>query len=255
MLRKCHFIQYKTLVREDGKPADGAVLLIEALVLQDIPFLILCEQSSRTVEQIRNHMVALGFPQFSTDCVYTSTMAAITWIAKEYPDKIRANYLGGKGLKNTLIDSGFVLDTGKPDWLFVGQERFANRVDYNYALSFLRRGTAIISTDSTHVEYHEGQIDFGCGAIVKMLEYASNQKALEFGRPSVMTVAYALQYLSLNPQDVVYIGDDYVLDILPALRCRMDTALVTNGKSIFDLKMKENLHPKWIVENLAGLAR
>ncbi len=248
-------IQYKTLVKEGDIPAAGAIALLEALLETGTPFLILCEQSARSQMGLRNHMVQLGFPTFSEDCIYTSTMAAVSWIAKEYPSKIQAAYFGPRGLKNQLIESGFDLNATRPNWLFVAQDRNANRVDYNYALSFLLRGAILISTDSTAVGYQQGQIDFGAGAVVKLLEYASKQKALEFGRPSVMTLVYALKYMELTEKDCVFVGDDYPLDILPALRMKMDTAFVTNGQSLPDFAVNGNRHPKWIVENLYGLAR
>lgn len=88
-----------------------------------------------------------------------------------------------------------------------------------------------------------------------MLEYASGTRALEFGRPGVISIASALRYQGYEAKEAIFVGADFKKDIIPALQCGMDTVLVTEGRSIQGLGMSEKLHPRWIIDDLSGLLR
>lgn len=255
MIRKYYIFQYNTLVVNGRYPSRGAAELLASLHAQSIPFLILTEQSNRTRQEIVEHMMKMGFYHMSADTVYTSTMAAADWVAREYPDRIRASLIGGRGMRETLNEAGFEIVSDHPDWLFSGFDRNATYVDYSYALSLLRSGAALISTDSARTRNGDAGDGIGPGAVCRMLEYAAGVRALEFGRPSVITVASALKYASCRPQDAVFVGDNFELDIVPALKCRMDTAFVSGGTSIYDSGISPEMHPKWMVDDLFGLTR
>ena len=253
MINEYYMLAYTSLVERNAVPKQGAVQLIETLMRQKIPFLILTEQSVYTRRELCQRMFQMGFPQMSPDWIYTSTMAAIAWVAKEYPHKTKAAVFGGKGLRTQLREAGFEKDNTHPDWIFFGYQRSAGYEEYNDALNLLQGQAAPISTDgSRFYERQSGKV-VGEGAVVRMLEYASGRKMLEFGRPSVITMASALKYFGCEADQVVFVGDDFEMDIIPALRCKMDTAYVTWGQSIYDTNISEKVHPKWIVEDLGGL--
>ena len=254
MIKKLHIFQYSTLVVNGRYPAKGAAETLAALHSAGIPFLILTEQSGKTRREIVEHMMKMGFYHMAPDTVYTSTMAAADWIARQYPNKVKACYIGGRGLREVLDDAGFEIVNDGPDWLFNGFDRNAGYTDYTYCLSLIRGGAALISTDSSAMKSSEAGEGVGPGAICRMLEYASGVRALEFGRPSVITTASVLRYAGVRAEDVVFVGDDFRKDIVPAIRCRMDTVYVTNGSS-YELNMADDLHPKWIIEDLTGLIR
>ncbi|MDX8419200.1 HAD hydrolase-like protein [Stecheria sp. CLA-KB-P133] len=253
MLRKCHLIA-GTALEKNHQAAPGAIALIDALLRTKTPFLIVSEESQHPRIEMVEHYRGLGFASFSPDVIFTSTMAAIDWVAREYPNRISAAYLGGRGMKASLQEAGFDLLSKQPQWLFLGYDPNAASPDYNEALRLLKQGTVLLNTDSSPV--HEGirKTMVGCGAVARMLEYASGKKCLDFGRPSVITMASALKYAGCEPKDAVYMGDDFQKDIVPAIRLKMDTAYVTLGSSIYDSGINDSVHPKWIVEDLSGLA-
>lgn len=254
MIKKLHIFQYSTLVVNGRYPAPGAMETLAKLHGAGIPFLILTEQSNKTRSEIVKHMMKMGFYHMSSDIVYTSTMAAADWIARQYPEKVKACYIGGSGMREVLDDAGFEIVNGHPDWLFNGFDRNAGYSDYTYCLSLLRSGAVLISTDSSAVKSSEIGEGVGPGAICRMMEYASGKRALEFGRPSVITTASILRYAGVKADDVLFIGNDFKKDIIPAIRCRMDTVYVTNGME-YELNVDDEMHPKWIIEDLTGLIR
>lgn len=255
MIRKLYVLQYNTLVIRGRYPAKGARELLAGLYAENLPFLILTDQSGRTREEIVRSMMDMGFYHIPYDGIYTSTMAAADWVARQYPEKAKAAYIGGRGMKKSLEEAGFAIVNAHPDWLFVGFDRNATYEDYSFGLSLIRSGAALISTDSSPTRFGETGEGIGAGAIVKMLEYASGTRALEFGRPGVISVASALRYQGYEAKEAIFVGADFKLDIVPALRCGMDTVLVTEGRSIQGLGMNEKMHPRWIIDDLSGLLR
>ena len=254
MIRKCHMIQYETLVKKNMYAAEGAITLIESLLKRHIPFLILTDRSNQTREDICIHMRAMGFPTFSPQYIYTSTMAARDWIARKYARRIKANYIGGKGLKEILVDAGFDLNSSQPDWFFVGSAINIDAVDYTNYIDQIKKGAFLISTDSSREYVDRDKKGISAGGICKLLEYTCNTKAFEFGRPSQVTLSYALRYTGYKAEEVIFVSDDYMLDILPALQLRYETAFVATDVNFMEIQENKELHPKWIVDSLSGLA-
>ena len=253
MIRKCHMIAYTTLLNYQRKASEGGISYIESLLNNRIPFLILSENSSFTRSQLSEKLAAAGYPLLKPERFYTSTLSAIDWVAKEYPRHIRAAAIGGQGLKIELRNAGFEQDYTHPNWVFLGLDRNAAYEDYNDILRMIENGAVGISLDSSRTLDGETK-SIGAGAIARMIEYASDKQVLRFGRPSVLTVANALKYTGYANTEVVFVGNDFDNDIIPALRCSMDTVFVAEKESIYDTKINEKVQPKWIVENLEGLA-
>lgn len=253
MIKKCHMIAYTTLIDAKRRAKDGAVVLIETLLNARIPFLIISENSAYDREMLAKQMVKLGFPLLKQERFYTSTLAAIDWIAKEYPQATRAAFIGGTGLYKELERAGFEKDYTHPSWLFLGLDKHATYEDYNYALQMIEKGAVPISLDGSRTHAVNSEKGIGAGAIAQMLSYASNKQMLAFGRPSVLTVASCLKYMGYEAKDVVMVGDDFALDIIPALRCKIDTVYVASERSLEETSINDKVHPKWIVDSLAGL--
>jgi 4-nitrophenyl phosphatase len=247
-------IALTTLLNKDDRAAEGGIGYIESLLNNRVPFLVLSEASSYARSQLAQKLSDAGYPLLKPERFYTSTLAAIDWIAREYPQNIRAAAFGGQGLKVELRHAGFERDDSHPSWVFLGIDRHAAYEDYNEALRMIRNGAVPVCLDSSRVTYRNGQAQIGAGAIGQMLAYASGRQPIYFGRPSVLTVANALNYTGYQPSEAVFVGNDFDNDIIPALRCKLDTVYVAEEASIYDTNMNENVHPKWIVENLAGLA-
>lgn len=254
MIRKCHMIAYTTLILHNRTAAEGGIAYIESLLNNRIPFLVLSENSSFTRSQLSEKLAAAGYPLLKPERFYTSTLAAIDWVAKEYPSAVRAAAVGGQGLSVELRNAGFEKDYTHPNWVFLGLNRSAAYEDYNDVLRMIEAGAVPISLDGSRTFDNGGVKTVGAGALAEMIEYASGKQLLRFGRPSVLTVAGALKYTGYTNEEVAFVGNDFDNDIIPALRCSMDTVFVAEQESIYDTKMNEKVHPKWIVENLGGLA-
>lgn len=254
MIKKNYLIQLDTLMRR-GYPADGAVYFLDTLRENKLPFLILTEQSARTRDQTAALMNDVGFHGIRPADIYSSIMAAVDWVLWKEPFRRTAAYLGGPGIRLTLEEVGMTIRHMDADVLFVGMNRNLGYRDYSEAVQIIHDGAVLISTDSRRIQRQEGAEYIGNGAVVKMLEYASGIKALDFGRGSIGLYNMALRYMQVNARDVVSIGTQFPRDIEAARTMGIETVFLTNGASIMELGMDEENHPDYIVEDLYGLTR
>ena len=254
MIHKNYLLQLDTLLRR-GYPADGAVYFLDTLRENGLPYLILTEQNARTRDQIASMMNDVGFHGVRPANIYTSVMAAVDWVLWKEPFRKTAAYLGGPGLRLTLEEVGMTIRHMDADVLFVGMNRNLGYRDYSEAVQIIHDGAILISTDSRRIQRQEGGEFIGNGAVIKMLEYASGMKAIDFGRGSIGLYNMALRYMQVGPGDVVAVGTQFPKDIETARKIGIETVYLTNGSSIMELGMDEENHPDYIVEDLYGLTR
>lgn len=235
------------------KRLDGAKEFIDYLIDNNIGFIFLTNNSCRTQEMAANHMLKMGFKGIKPEMFYTSAMAASDTIARMYPDKKRASYIGEQGLKEALLDNGFKMSPDEADFLFVGLDRNATYSDYSYALRLLLKGAKLVATNDDRILLSEKGANVGNGCIVKLFEYASGQEALTIGKPNLPIIDGALRYADVSKDQVVILGDNLETDIQMGINAGVETILVTTGVHDMQDCYKMDIHPTYIVANLRGL--
>ncbi|MCR4951210.1 MAG: HAD hydrolase-like protein [Solobacterium sp.] len=254
MLKGYYLIELETLIRH-GRIREGAIAFLESLQEEGFPYLIITEQSARSNEQIASAMMQSGFSHVTYDQIYTGVMAAVDWMIMYEPQRSRAAYIGSAALRATLERGGYIIDHRSPELLFTGLNRNMTYQEYSEALGYIMQGAILISTDGRMRIRSEGVDQIGNGAIVKMLEAASGETAEMFGRGSEKMMRMALRYMQAPAHQVIMVGSDFERDIVPALLMNMSTVFVTEGNSIEDLGMSDQVHPDYIVETLYGLTK
>lgn len=255
MIEGVYLIQMDSIYKGNEKEMAGANLFLSSLIEKKYPFIILTEYSGKTRKELAEMLRKTGLKVVNELDFYTSSMAAVDYVVHHYPERVRVAGIGGKGMKAAIEKGGFINDQKQPDLLFMGMNRNMTYVEYSYALQYLLKGAMLISTDSRKTMYADGEVQLGNGAIIKMLEYASGKKAEEFGRGTTKYLQETLRFLKQKPSDVIFVGDDFQKDILPAIELGMDTVLITHGEGIQDMGITDALHPTYIVEDLFGLAK
>ena len=255
MFNKCHLIQLDLLMRNGKEKNKGAIELIDALVAEDIPFLILSEQTGRKRESIVEYLNQIGFQGIQKHHIYSSAMASVDWILQNHPQKNKVAYLGGVGIKEALEIGQLELNHHYPDWFFIGMNRNATYQDYCFALQSIEAGAQLISTDERQLQIREGAPMIGNASVVKMLEYASGKQALHFGRGTEKLISMALNYKELKNDQAIYIGDRYKEDIGCANQMNIESLYVTYGNTLEHIQKYDSIHPTYIVEDLFGLTK
>ena len=149
-INKFYMIDLDGTMYHGKKIIKTAKIFIDYLIKNNIGFIFLTNNSTRTQEQCVKHMEKMGFSDLKPEMFYTSAMASADYISKLYPDKKRAAYIGEKGMREPLINNGFIIDPDNPDFLFVGLDRNATYNDYSFALRNLLKGA---KREFQHIRY------------------------------------------------------------------------------------------------------
>lgn len=253
MNNKCYFIDLDGTMYWGTKVIDGAIQWIDHLLDHHIKFIFLTNNSSRTQAQACNHMLKMGFRGIKPEHFYTSAMAAADKIAREYPTKKEAYYIGEDGIKEALINNGFNINPEKADFLFIGLDRNATYQDYSYALRLAHEGAKLVGTNNDRILLSEKGVNVGNGSVVALFEYATNTEAIKIGKPHNAIVEGALRYAKVSKEDVAIVGDNLETDILCGNNAGIETIFVTTGVHNMEDCYRLDIKPTYIVANLIGL--
>lgn len=101
----------------------------------------------------------------------------------------------------------------------------------NTAFRLLLEGADLIAiAPNKYFMDKDGKLSLDAGPFVKALEYASGKTAKVIGKPSPEFFNIVFEYLEVNPEEVLMVGNDIEFDILGAQKLRMKTCLVKTGK-------------------------
>ena len=255
MLRnKGYIIQLETLMQQK-QAMPGARELIHAFQIESISYLILMERSSVTVDEILNQLEQCGIHGVREENLYTSTMAAVEYIVAYDKKAIDVDYIGGKGIRQVLTDTGFHITHHQPQYFFVGMDRNLSYDEYQDVFTQLRKGSQLVSVDNRRIQIVDQVEKIGNGTIVRMLEYASGVKAMNFGCGTKVLLKYASSHLPYSCSETIMIGNRFKKDIVPALQLGMLTFYVAGSEEIMKQGINDELHPDYILDDLTGLLR
>lgn len=187
--------------------------------------------STRTPEDVVKKLRIQHQIEASPDDVYTSAIAAADYLKSHLAGKgqKRVYAIGENGLKMALQKRGFILTDHHPDFVTVGLDFDVTYHKFEVATLAIRNGARFIGTNGdTNLPSERGMIP-SAGSLVKLVEYATQQKPIMIGKPEKLMMEMALQRYGLRKEDVLMVGDNYHTDIMAGINEQMDTLLVFTG--------------------------
>ena len=251
---KGYIIQLETLMQQK-QAMPGAKELIQAFQMENISYLILTERSSVTVDDILNQLESCGIYGVKKENIYTSTMAAVEYIVTHDKKAIDVDYIGGKGIRQVLTDTGFHITHHHPQYFFVGMDSSLSYDEYQDVFTQLRKGSQLVSVDHRRIQMVDQVEKIGNGTIVRMLEYAAGVKAMNFGCGTKILLKFASTHLPYSLSETIMIGNRFKKDIVPALQLGMLTFYVAGSEEMMKQGINDELHPDYILDDLTGLLR
>lgn len=251
---KTYLIDLDGTMYRGNQCIDGAIPFINYLLSNNIPFLFVTNNATRTRKQNVEHMERLGFQGIKEEHFYTSSIAAAKYM-KKHSQKRKTWFIGKKGLEEALIQEGFQITEDHPDFVFVGLDVEGSYDLYSKALRFLLNGAKLIGTNTDRrLASNDGYI-IGNGSVIKMLEYASGQESEKIGKPYAPMLEGVLDYLQLSKEDVIIIGDNLETDISLGTQHGVETIFVTSGVHQKSDCEKLQIFPTHKIENLKELIK
>ncbi|MEG2411062.1 MAG: HAD-IIA family hydrolase [Erysipelotrichaceae bacterium] len=231
---------------------DGAKDFIDYLIETNQKFVFLTNNAKRTKAQNVEHMVKMGYEHIKEEHFFTSAMASARYVKKHYKGN-KAYYIGQDGLKEALLDNGFILSEDEVDHVFVGLDAYGTYEKYSKALSYLLKGANLIGTNNDRLLAKPDGFNVGNGSIVAMFEYAIHKESPKIGKPYAPILEEACEYFNINKEDAIIVGDNLETDILLGMSEQVETIFVTTGVHRIEDIERYHIQPDRVVNNLSDL--
>ncbi|MDR6881497.1 TIGR01457 family HAD-type hydrolase [Bacillus sp. 3255] len=210
------------------EPIPHAAAFIQWLQEQRLPYLLVTNNSSRTPEQVAEHLLPFGI-EVPAAAIYTSSQAAAKYLSEQRGGS-RVHMIGEAGLRIALEASGFALNgTTTPDYVVQGIDRSFSYEKLTEAVRHLKNGATYVLTNPDRLLPSDGGLMPGAGSLAASITAASGVEPVVIGKPSPIIMAYAIERLGLPAADVWVIGDNVHTDIRGGAVSGCRTALVLTG--------------------------
>lgn len=245
------------LMDMDGVLVRGAELItgadefIARLRAQDIPFLILTNNSVYTPRDLKVRLSRIGLHVEERE-LFTSALATAQFLSTQHPSG-SAFAIGESGLTTALHDVGYVLTDIQPEYVVLGET-----VSYSYqrltqAVRLVAGGARFIATNPDPVGPAEGGLVPATGAVAALIAEATGVQPYFIGKPNALMMRAALRRLNAHSETTVMIGDRMDTDIRAGTEAGMRTILVLTGVTHREQVNRYPYRPTHIAESVAHI--
>ncbi|WP_283620816.1 TIGR01457 family HAD-type hydrolase [Limosilactobacillus avium] len=226
-----YFIDLDGTTYKGKKQIPAAARFIKRLKAADKTILFVTNNSTRSPELVANNLRENHNIDVKAENVYTTALATADYLDGIAGEKRKVYVVGESGLRGALTAGGFEITDQQPDFVVVGLDSQVTYAKLETAVLLIRDGAKFIGTNADSNLPNERGMVPGAGSIVKLVEYATQQKPLMIGKPEKIIMEMALQKVGLSRDEVVMVGDNYHTDIQAAINVGMDSLLVYTGLS------------------------
>ena len=245
-----YFIDLDGTTYKGTKRIPAAARFIKRLQDADKTVLFVTNNSTRTPEFVANNLRENHQINVTADNVYTTALATADYLDKVAGDRRRVYVVGESGLRKALEQRHFQLTDQQPDYVVVGLDSQVTYAKLETAVLLIRAGATFIGTNADSNLTNERGMVPGAGSLVKLVEYATQQKPIMIGKPEATIMKLALAKADLTRDQVVMVGDNYNTDIRSAINTGMDSLLVYTGLSTPEQVAKMAVQPTHTVKSL-----
>src|SRR5690606_8030795 len=220
----------------DGTIYSGATLFpftrpfLAKLEELGIGFTFFTNNSSKSVSDYLAHLRGMGI-EATADGMYTSTLATIAYLEKEYPGKRRFYGLGTPGMISEFTEAGFVFCDEDPELVVIG---FDTGLEYERlcrAGYWIKQGKPFIATHPDRIcptDLPTLLVD--CGAICAALTAATGRSPdMVLGKPHPIMMEEILRRNGLRAEELAVVGDRLYTDVAMARAAGATGVLVLTG--------------------------
>lgn len=249
-----YFIDLDGTIYKGKKRIPAAARFIRRLQEAHKTILFVTNNSTRQPSFVADNLADNHDIHVTPDNVYTSALATADYLDSVAGNRRKVYMVGESGLKKALIDKHFEItndDTNmQPDFVVVGLDTNTTYHKLEQAVLDIRAGAHFVGTNADSNLPNEKGMTPGAGSLVKLVEYATQQKPLMVGKPQTTIMKMALRKCHLNVHDVLMVGDNYHTDIEAGINIGMDTLLVYTGLSKPAEVAQEKIQPTYTVATL-----
>lgn len=239
------------LVREED-PIPGAKEFIAALRENDVPFLVLTNNSIFTPRDLRVRLLRSSGIDVPEESIWTSALATAQFLDDQRPGG-SAYVVGESGLTAAIHDVGYVMTDQEPDYVVLGETRTYSFEAITRAIRLIAAGARFIATNPDPSGPSAQGMLPATGSVAALISTATGRQPYYIGKPNPLMMRSALNRLEAHSETTVMIGDRMDTDIISGLEAGMRTILVATGAT--ERHQVENFpyRPTRMVESIADV--
>jgi NagD protein len=230
-----YFLDVQGTLVDDKKflPLPGALDFVNYLFENEIPFVLLTNNTKRDSSEFKDYLKNLGF-KFEN---YLDPLMVLDEVLEER----EIAPFGNEKFLEVLKRKKYKFDYERPKSVVLGMKLYDNE-EFAKIIEYLLNGANLVGMHKTAVYHRNSKRYPGLGAILEMLKYATGAEYKVTGKPSKSFFNRAKEILGLNFDKITIISDDLYGDLLPAMDLGMQSVLVLSGKikSEKEIKAKPN---------------
>ncbi|MEH7108442.1 TIGR01457 family HAD-type hydrolase [Bacillus sp. JJ1764] len=227
---------------------EAASDFVKKLKEQDIPYLFVTNNSSRTPEQVAEKLESFDIPA-TPHHIFTSSMATANYIY-DFKKDASVYVIGEEGLRNAIAEKGFTFAEEQAEVVVMGIDHEINYEKLAIACLAVRNGATFISTNSDIAIPTERGFLPGNGSFTSVVAVSTQTKPTFIGKPETIIMEQALKVIGTNKEETIMVGDYYDTDIMAGMRAGMDTLLVHTGVTTKEMLSGYDRKPTYVIDSL-----
>lgn len=240
------------VLHREGDMIPGADEFISRLREQDIPFMVLTNNSMQTPRDLSAKLTRMGL-HIEPERIWTSATATAKFLSQQ-AGEASAYVIGEAGLTTALHEMGWILTEADPDFVVLGETRTYSFEALTTACNLIRRGSRFIATNPDLTGPGPNGVIPATGSVAAMITAVTGRDPYYVGKPNPVMMRSALNTLGVHSENTVMIGDRMDTDIKAGMEAGMHTVLVRTGISDDAEIARYPYRPTAIVDSVADLA-
>jgi HAD superfamily hydrolase (TIGR01458 family) len=226
LVNKAFIIDLDGTLANNWTPLKGSVEFVQYLNKNLVPYCIVTNRVSKTVDEIKEYLDAIGF-DIARDCIINSIVALKAFLVN---NKIKTYFFVGPDYQKEMIPkSQYFKDFPEYVILCDFEHTHCDYNLFNQIYQYIRNGSKILATSYSNYYAAEDNYKMDTGIFVKMYELLTEKKATIIGKPSTEILKIAITKMKTEVKDIIIIGDDGSSDIAGGKNLGMKTVLVKTG--------------------------
>ncbi len=240
------------LVKEN-RAIPGAQEFLDALRENDLPFLVLTNNSIFTNRDLSARLQASGL-DVPEDHIWTSANATAAFLAQQSPES-SAYVIGEAGLTTALHHAGYIMTDQDPEYVVLGETRTYDFNAITRAIRLLEKGAKFIATNPDVTgPSDEGTLP-ATGAVAAMITAATGREPYFVGKPNPVMIRAGLNQIGAHSEGAAMIGDRMDTDVKAGVEAGLRTHLVLTGSTKTEDIEKFPFRPAVIASSIADIIR
>ena len=216
------------LVREEHL-IPGADEFLAELRANDVPFIVLTNNSIRTPRDLRARLLRTGL-DIPEESIWTSALATARFLESQRPGG-SAYVVGESGLTTALHEIGYVITDSDPDYVVLGETRTYSFEAITTAIRLVERGARFIATNPDATGPSAAGSLPATGAVAALITRATGREPYYVGKPNPLMMRSALRQIGVHSEHTLMIGDRMDTDVISGMEAGLETILVLSGIS------------------------